>query len=186
VAGVIQPSAVALASPVSGTGAISRRLTAVVVTTMIVLWAVFVWMALRPPEIVGDWNGWRQTDTQTIALNFTKPGASIFRPEIRWGGDGPGFVEAEFQLYTKIVAVLMGVFGRAEWIGQLVSLLAIAVTACVIFVHLSRRYQPLAAGAGVVAFLAARTSPHLATVVMPDALALLAYAAAWTCFWQYG
>ncbi len=35
------------------------------------------------------------------------------------------------------------------------------------------------------AFLAARTAPHLATVVMPDGLALLWYVAAWMCFCRY-
>jgi hypothetical protein len=159
--------------------------TALFVALVVLAWSAIAWTVLRPNEIVSDWNGWRQTDTQTIALNFTKPGSSILRPEIRWGGDGPGYVETEFQLYTKIVAILMQIAGRAEWVGQLVSLLAIAATAGVIFVHLSRRYHPAAVAFGVTAFLATRTSPHLATVVMPDALALLAYAAAWMYFSQY-
>ena len=158
---------------------------AIFVAVILLAWSAFAWTVLTPREIVSDWNSWRQADTQTIALNFTKPGSSIFLPTIRWGGDGPGYVEAEFQLYTKMVSVLMRVFGPAEWVGQLVSLLAIVGTAVVIFVHLSRRYQPVAVAVGVLAFLASRPAQHLATVVMPDALALLAYAAAWACFWQY-
>jgi hypothetical protein len=171
--------------PSSGTRHRKHGRAALIVAAILLAWSAFAWTVLRPPEIVSDWNSWRQADTQTIALNFTKPGSSIFLPTIRWGGDGPGYVEAEFQLYTKIVSVLMLVFGGAEWVGQLVSLLAIVGTACVIFVHLSRRYQPVAVAVGVMAFLASRPAQHLATVVMPDALALLAYAAAWACFWQY-
>ena len=103
-------------------------------------WASYAWTTLRPEEIASDWHGWRQSDTQTIALNFTKPGVSILRPQISWGGDGPGYVETEFQLYTKAVSLLMGVFGKVEWVGQLVSLLAIAASGAVVFVHLSRRF----------------------------------------------
>ncbi len=50
---------------------------------------------------------------------------------------------------------------------------------------MSRRYHAVAAAVGFGAFLATRTSLHLATVIMPDALALLAYVTAWTFFWQY-
>jgi 4-amino-4-deoxy-L-arabinose transferase-like glycosyltransferase len=162
-----------------------RSLFRLLVFLMLAAWCAGAWLALRPAEIASDWNGWRQTDTQTIALNFLKPGASVLRPEINWGGDGPGYVETEFQLYTKISAVLMGVFGKGVWAGQLVSLLAIFGTGVVLWFHLGRRHPPWAAAAGVLAFLCARTSPHLATVVMPDALALLAYAAAWACFCLY-
>ena len=176
---------VELATSSGGTAGRAYGGSALFVALVVLAWSAIAWTALRPHEIVTDWNGWRQTDTQTIALKFTQDGSSILRPQIRWGGDGPGYVETEFQLYTKFVSLLMLVFGRAEWVGQLVSLLAIAATAGVIFVHLSRRYHPAAVAFGVITFLATRTSPHLATVVMPDALALLAYAAAWMFFSQY-
>jgi hypothetical protein len=148
-------------------------------------WAVCAWRVLRPEEISSDWHGWRQTDTQTIALNFMKPDARILSPQINWGGDGPGYVESEFQLYTRVLALLMQLGGPGEWLGQLVSLLAVTATALLIFLHLSRSHPPVAALLGFGAFLAARTSPHLATVVMPDALALLAYTLGWTLFTRY-
>jgi 4-amino-4-deoxy-L-arabinose transferase-like glycosyltransferase len=142
-------------------------------------------MTLRPTAIVSDWHSWRQTDTQTIAINFLRPGASILFPQINWGADGPGYVETEFQLYTRLTSLGMAVFGVHEWIGQLVSLLAIVLAAATVFAHLSSRYRWLPAVLGLGAFLAARSSPSLATVVMPDAVALLAYIAAWTFFVKY-
>jgi 4-amino-4-deoxy-L-arabinose transferase-like glycosyltransferase len=155
------------------------------VAVALVAWAAFAWTFLRPAEIASDWNGWRQTDTQTMALNLANPGSSVLRPQISWGGDGPGYVETEFQLYTKVASLLMPVLGKRPAAGQLVSLLAIVATGLVIFIHWARDYRPWAAALGVIAFLAARTSPHLATVVMPDALALLCYAAAWMFFLAY-
>ena len=156
-----------------------------VVAGVLVAWALCAWCVLRPAEIASDWHSWRQTDTQTIALNFTRPGASILSPQINWGGDGPGYVETELQLYTRTISLLMPVFGEGEWIGQLLSLLAITAAGAVVFVHLSHNYEPVAALVGLGAFLAARTSSSLATVVMPDAFALLGYVAAWTFFSQF-
>jgi hypothetical protein len=171
--------------PPAAPALLSRRFVAVAVAVLLVGWSILLWAKLRPAELVSDWNGWRQADTQTIALNFTRAGSKLLFPQISWGGEGPGYVETEVQLYTKIVALAMGVFGQAEWPGQLVSLLATLATAWVVFVHLGRSVSPLAAGLGVVAFLAARSSIHLATVVMPDSLALLAYALSWSFFVAY-
>jgi hypothetical protein len=152
---------------------------------LIITWAAVVWFTLRPQEIVSDWNGGRQADTQTIAMNLTRDGASMLWPQVAWGGDGPGYVETEMQLYTRIIALFMGPFGPAAWIGQLISLLSILGTALVLWNHLGRRYGLTGALVGVLAFLAQRSSPHLATVVMPDALALFAYVAAWAAFHRY-
>jgi hypothetical protein len=164
---------------------VSRRVVGSALAVLLVSWSILLWTKLRPPDLVSDWNGWRQADTQTIALNFTRAGSQLLFPQISWGGDGPGYVETELQLYTKIVALAMGVFGQAEWPGQLVSLLATVATAWVVFIHLGRSHTPLAAAFGVLAFLSTRTSVHLATVVMPDSLALLAYASAWSFFVAY-
>jgi hypothetical protein len=161
------------------------RIALLVAVLVVATWATLAWTTLRPLEIVADWHGWRQADTQTIALNLTHPNTSMWWPQIAWGENGPGYVETEFQLYAAAVAQVMRMFGPSEWAGQLVSLFAIAAAACVVFVHLSRAYPPIAALLGLGAFLAARTSPHLATVVMPDGLALLWYVAAWMCFSQY-
>src|SRR6266496_3051917 len=48
---------------------------------------------------------WRQADTASIAHNFIKSG-NILYPQINWGGNGPGYVEAEFQLMPFIVSIL--------------------------------------------------------------------------------
>jgi len=165
-------------------GSQRSRIT-LLVLILLAAWALYAWSELRPAGIAGDWHGWRQTDTQTIALNLAQPDASILKPQISWGGDGPGYVETEFQLYTWLVSLLLRLFGPVEWAGQLVSLLAICATAVVVFRHLSHKYHPAAACIGFGALLAARLPAHMATVVMPDALALLAYVSAWSFFVRY-
>lgn len=49
---------------------------------------------------------WRQTDTASIAYHFYENGYKLFYPQIFWGGNGPGYVETEFQLYPFLVSIL--------------------------------------------------------------------------------
>jgi hypothetical protein len=146
------------------------------------VWALVSWFWSRSPYAAGDFMGWRQADTQAIALNFLRPGARILWPQIDWGGDGPGYVEAEFQLFTALAAALMRVFGPAEWPGQALSLLAVLGSAVALWFHHGRREGVLAAGAAVGAFLGARAVTQTATAIQPDALGLLLYTLAWISF----
>ncbi len=109
---------------------------------LVVAWGGIVWTTLRPHAIVSDWHGWRQADTQTIALNFVESGTNILWPQIAWGGSGPGYVETELQLYPRILSLIMRVYGPSEWAGQLVSLLAIVTAALIVFVHLRGTRSP--------------------------------------------
>lgn len=152
---------------------------------VVVGWACANWLLLRPDHITIDWNGGRQADTQTIAKYLASPGATLLWPQIAWSGDGPGYVETELQLYTALIAALMGVFGRAEWLGQLISLLSMVGTAVVLWQHLDKRYGVLGACVAVLSFLAQRTTVHLSSVVMPDAFALFAYVTAWSAIHRY-
>lgn len=156
-----------------------------VVVAVVILWAAIAWGMLRPETIALDWNNGRQTDTQSIAINFTKDGGTPLTPRISWRGGGDGVVETEFQLYTYAIAAVMRVTGRAEWPGQLLSLLSVMLSGLVLYWHMRRTYGLWPAAAGVVGFLGIRTVPFLGTVVMPDALALCAFVIAWYYFSRY-
>ena len=148
-------------------------------------WTLVAWFWSRPPEAVGDMMGWRQADTQAIALNLLRPGASMFWPQVDWGGDGPGYVESEFQLYTALAAALMHVSGPAEWPGQLVSLLSVLGCALALWFHHGRREGTLAAVAAVGAFMGSRSVVQLSTAIQPDAFALLLYTLSWISFTKF-
>ena len=145
----------------------------------VMLGVLLAWVACqaalaRPDSIVADWNGWRQADTQAIALHFAAGPFDPLRPRVDWGGDDPGFVEAELQLYTWPIALLLRVFGPVEWPGQLLSLLFVAVAALALYRTLASRLGrgPALAGAGLV--LATRSAVFVSTAVQPDALGLMA------------
>ena len=161
------------------------RAAATLALVVIIAWAALAWALLRPSGIVFDNQGWRQADTQSIARYFSEPGANLFYPRVNWGGDGPGYAETEFQLYTWLVAIILRVAGDAEWPGQLLSLLASAGAAFALFLGLARRHGYLPAFSGLGIFLVCPSVIFVATSVQPDALALLGYVVAWFAFLDF-
>jgi hypothetical protein len=150
-------------------------------SVFVALYAMFLWGVVRPPTI----REWRPADTQTIARHLAEPGASILYPRVDWGGDGPGYVETEFQLYPWLVSRLLRTFGDVEWPGELLSLLATAAAAGVVFRGLARAHGPFAAGFGTIALLASPAVIYTAIRVQPEALCLLLYTSAWFAFLRY-
>src|SRR5690606_2657917 len=107
---------------------------------VLLAWVLLQWFVRRHEQIVDDWAGWRAADTQTIARYFWRDGIDLLAPRIAWGGDGPGFVEAELQLFPALIALMMRVFGDVEWPGQLISLVSMAAAHWIIFRSLERRF----------------------------------------------
>ncbi|QQS35338.1 MAG: glycosyltransferase family 39 protein [Ignavibacteriales bacterium] len=143
---------------------------------IIILWSALQIIFAIPDSVVEDWAGWRQADTQTIARNFFNSGENIFYPQINWGGNGPGYLECEFQLYTYSASLLMYVTGETELPGQLLNILVIALTAITIFLLVKYKLKnESAALAGSVVFLTSNLGMHLSTAVMPDAMCILFY-----------
>ena len=104
---------------------------------VLAIWLTSQWLYARPPSLVADWIGWRQADTQAIALNFRDSGNNLLYPQIDWRGTGSGYVETELQLYTYLVSLLMPAEGRPEWPGQALSLLAMGLTALALYLRLA-------------------------------------------------
>lgn len=158
----------------------------IVFVAILVVWVLLQWNLAVPDEIVNDWVGWRQADTQTIARNFLKPGSDILHPQINWGGSGPGYVECEFQLYTFLNAQVMKVVGEAEWPGQLLSLMAILLTTLVIYALLNHHFKnQFAAIIGAMVFLTSNGAVHLSTAVIPDSLCIFFYSLGLFMFFKY-
>jgi hypothetical protein len=138
-----------------------------------------------PLNVYGT-DGWRQADTASIARHFFLNGYRILYPQIYWGGNGPGYVETEFQLYPFSVSLLYAVFGEQVWLGRLVSLLATAV-AFFLFFRLAKLMFPDGKSAlWALAFLV--FSPlyiRYSVAFMPEATVMLFYIAALFFFYQW-
>lgn len=129
---------------------------------------------------------WRQADTQTIAINFLNQGSNIFYPQVNWGGNGPGYVESEFQIYTYTISMIMRITGVSVLPGQMLSLLSIIITALFLYFSLNLHFKDeWISLVGVVVFLSANGPVHLSTSVMPDGLSIMFYSMGFYFFLRY-
>lgn len=119
-----------------------------------------------------DPDAWRQTETATIAHHFLED-PNILYPRVNWGAPGPGYVEAEFQLFTWVVHLSYRVFGEDPIWGRLLSLVVTGL-ACLSVHRIARRF--LDAWPALLATLLFAGAPivvRYSRVFMPDATALL-------------
>lgn len=140
---------------------------------------------LLPAEDGFPHTAWRQTDTASIAHNFLDNDLHILYPQIHWGGNGPGYVETEFQLFPYIVAVLYSVFGEHVWIGLFVSLLFSTGTFFVFYLLAKRLVQRSAAIAALAYFVFAPMNLRYSVVFMPEPTALFFYISALFLFHKW-
>src|SRR5690349_7270517 len=122
---------------------------------------------------------WRQADTASIAYHFYVNGYKLLYPQIFWGGNGPGYVETEFQLYPFLVSILYFFFGEHYWLGKFVSLL-FSVFAWALFYLLAKKVlEDTRAAVWALAFVV--FSPlylRYSIAFMPEATVMLFYIAA--------
>lgn len=150
--------------------------------SIVLVWCVVELWLRRSGTITDDWQGWRQADTQAIARHLAFDDFDVLRPRIDWGGDGPGYVEAELPLYAAVVGVLLRVFGDGVWPGQLVSLACVAGASLVVFFELARRFGERPALVALIAALTVQGVVVAGTSIQPDAMALGAFAVGFVAF----
>ncbi len=157
-----------------------------ILALVILLWIIIQLLISLPDSILDDWMSWRQADTQNIARNFYKYDESIFYPQINWGGNGPGYVENEFQLYTYLISKIFILTGEHTLPGQLLSLIFIIITSLFLFKLVIYRFNDeRAAVFGTIVFLVSNGPIHLSTAIMPDALSIMFYSIGLYSFIKY-
>lgn len=128
---------------------------------------------------------WRQTDTASIAYHFLVNGFRILYPQIYWGGSGPGYVEAEFQLYPFIVALLYAGFGEHLWLGRLVSFVFSTLTIITFFLFARKVLKLPATLWSLILFVFSPLFLRLGTAFMPEATVMFFYVAALYLFYRW-
>jgi hypothetical protein len=105
-----------------------------------IIWiAIFILgFGIRATEITHpiDTKSWRESDVSSIARNYYRNGMDFCKPQIDWGGVGPGYTESEFPLYPYLIALVYKVFGMREPIGRIISFL-FSLGAILVFFRLS-------------------------------------------------
>ncbi|MFN3874147.1 MAG: ArnT family glycosyltransferase, partial [Ignavibacterium sp.] len=157
-----------------------------ILALVILLWIIIQLLISLPDSILDDWMSWRQADTQNIARNFYKYDESIFYPQINWGGNSPGYVENEFQLYTYLISKIFILTGEHTLPGQLLSLIFIIITSLFLFKLVIYRFNDeRAAVFSTFVFLVSNGPIHLSTAIMPDALSIMFYSIGLYSFIKY-
>lgn len=123
-------------------------------------------------------DGWRQTDTASIAYHFFANGYKLFYPQIFWGGNGPGYVETEFQLYPFIISLSYYLFGEHYWLGKLVSLL-FSISMWLVFYLLAKKILGAspAANWALLFLVFSPLSLRYSVAFMPEATVMFLYIA---------
>jgi hypothetical protein len=137
--------------------------------------------AFVSPKMVA---GWRECDTQTIALNLAHDSFNVLRPRIAWGGP-EGAVESEFPLYGVVVAALFKVFGPADWPGRFVSALSWTVLALGLYAVMKRQAGKEAAWVSLALLMTSQLAVLMSLSVAPDGLAAAFYVLAYGATARY-
>ncbi len=134
-------------------------------------------------DLLGD-DEWRETETATIARHFlTEP--DILYPRINWGAPGPGYVEAEFQLFPFGVQLLYRAFGVHAWLGRALAV-ALGALATLLMYRLARHLlRPNAALLAAFSFASAPLVFRFGRAFMPEATVLVFYVLAAERFAQW-
>ncbi len=137
--------------------------------------------AVRLPNLTGPligWHSWRQADTASMARYYHRGGFDLGRPQVAWGGAGPGIVESEFPIYSFLVAALYQVTGESVATARTFSILLGLLTIGALFVLVRRTSGERVAlwVAGVFALLP--LNAFYGRVVMPEPLLMLALVSA--------
>lgn len=127
---------------------------------------------LARPVDSGDW---RESDVSAIARNFSQEGMNILYPRIDWRGDGPGYAEMEFPLYSWTIAVISGFVGHQELVGRVIAY-CFSIIAFLAFLLLARDLLPTwsALLAGVF-FAMSPLLIKMATALHPESLMFAFY-----------
>ena len=169
----------------NNSGSNNNTTYAVVLIALIVAWASLQWTMGRQDDIAGDWMGWRQSDTQSIALNFLSNGHDLLKPQINWGGAGPGYVESELQLFPWLESWVLRLTGDREWPGQLMALVFMALSGFVLFLTVSLFYSGFSSALACLVYFNSIGTLHLATSIQPDSLSFLMYVTQLYCFLRF-
>ncbi len=115
----------------------------------------------------------RQVDTDAIARNYVREGMNLFFPTVDWRGAGNGIVEAEFPLFTYMVAILYRLFGEHVELARALNIGFYTLTALTFF-HLARRlYDQRIALLAVFFYSVTPLLAYFSRTVQPDAMMLL-------------
>lgn len=130
-----------------------------------------------------DYHFHRQVNTAAIARNYWRESRPLLKPRIDWAGPEDRLAATEFPVEMWLHGRLWGLFGLGESWGRILSVLASALTALMLFLLLEREFGTESAFYGAALFCVIPVEVYFGRTVQPEAAALLGFVSA-LYFWE--
>jgi hypothetical protein len=136
---------------------------------------------IRAPLL--DYHYHRQVNTASIARSYFRYRQPLLKPRIDWAGPGNDLAATEFPLEMWLQGKLWPLFGLGEAWGRVLSALASALTAVLLFLLFEREFGTDAGFFGAALFTVLPVEIYFGRTVQPEAAALLGFVSA-LYFWD--
>lgn len=152
-----------------------KKISLLAILTIMILGFTLRLYRLDAP--LADWHSWRQTDTASVAREYTKHGIDLLKPtyhdlsSIPSGLDNPsGHRFVEFPIISAIHASLARSFpqlGLVEW-GRVLSIIASTLSILLIYLIMSNISTPLAALTSALVYATLPYNLFYGRVILPE------------------
>lgn len=136
---------------------------------------------IRAPLL--DYHYHRQVNTAAIARNYWREDRPLLKPRIDWAGPEDRLAATELPVEMWLHGKLWPLFGLGEAWGRVLSVLASALTALLLFLLFERELGTEAGFYGAALFTVLPIEVYFGRTVQPEAAALMFFAAA-LYFWD--
>ena len=136
---------------------------------------------IRAPLL--DYHHHRQINTASIARSYFRYRQPLLKPRIDWAGPGNDLAATEFPIEMWLQGKLWPVFGLGEAWGRVLSAIASALTALLLFLLFEREFGTEAGFFGAALFTVLPVEVYFGRTVQPDPAALLGFVSA-LYFWD--
>ena len=136
---------------------------------------------IRAPLL--DYHYHRQINTASIARSYFRYRQPLLKPRIDWAGPRHGLAATEFPIEMWLQGKLWPLFGLGEAWGRVLSAIASALTAVLLFLLFEREFGTEAGFFGAALFTVLPVEVYFGRTVQPEAAALLGFVSA-LYFWD--
>lgn len=129
-----------------------------------------------------EYDSWRQSDTEAMALNFVEQKFNILYPQMHYDGPKPNYVQLEFQITTFLIAVLYKLFGHHYELARIVPVLFFTGSAYFVYLIARRFLSAPAAWTAIVLYGSLPLTFLYSRAIMPESAALFFFTG---CFYFF-
>jgi len=143
---------------------------------ILLLFIIVLSLAVRLYNIhtpVVGWHSWRMADYAATAQNFYEKEMNILKPTVNHTGNEEIVVDADFQLYSFIVASIYFLFGKSDFWGRFVSLLSFTMLMFYLFKLVKQLFNYKIAFISILLYSVIPLNIYYSRAFMPQMMTIL-------------